>query len=169
MRSLALFLCAFAAMAADAPRRAPGFALPDSKMKVFDLYDYRGKIVILEFMKTDCPHCAAFASVLDKVQQKYGAKVQILSVVNMQQDNDRTVAAYVAGHNIKYPMLFDAGQMAFSYVLKPELNYPQIFIIDPQGMIQRQFEYGPMSRDIFEGNGLAAEVDRVVAMSGAKK
>src|SRR6516164_4593141 len=95
--SLALIVCA-GLFAADLARRAPGFALPDSKMKVFDLYDYRGKVVVLEFMKTDCPHCAAFASVLEKVGQKFGDKVQILSVVNMQQDNDRTVAQYIEGH-----------------------------------------------------------------------
>jgi peroxiredoxin len=167
--TLACVLCALTVSAADLPRRAPGFALPDSKMKVFDLYDYRGKVVILEFMKTDCPHCATFASVLGKVQQKFGPKVQILSVVNMQQDTDRSVSAYIAGHNITYPILFDAGQMAFSYVLKPELNYPQIFIIDPHGTIQRQYEYGPLSRDIFEGNGLVAEIDKVLSMSTSTK
>jgi peroxiredoxin len=166
---LAFVLCIAALAAADLPRRAPGFALPDSKMKVYDLYDYRGKIVVLEFMKTDCPHCAAFATVLGKVQAKFGEKVQILSVVNMQQDNDRTVAAYIVGHNITYPLLFDAGQMAYSYVLKPELNYPQVFVIDAHGMIQRQYDYGPMSRDIFEGNGLIAEIERVMAASAAKK
>jgi len=168
-RLTALLFCAAALFAADLPRRAPGFALADSKMKVYDLYDYRGKIVVLEFMQTVCPHCATFASVLDKVGQKFGDKVQILSVVNMQQDNDRSVAEYVAGHNITYPVLFDAGQMAYSYVLKPELNYPQVFVIDAQGMIQRQYEYGPMSRDIFEGNGLIGEIERVMAVQAAKK
>ena len=38
-------LCALALAAADAPRRAPGFALFDSSMTVYDLYDYRGKVV----------------------------------------------------------------------------------------------------------------------------
>ena len=165
MRTLiAIVLCAAALAAADTPRRAPGFALPDSKMKIYDLYDYRGKVVVLEFMKTDCPHCAAFAAVLDKVQQRFGDKLQILSVVNMQQDNDRTVTEYIAGHKVTYPVLFDAGQMAYSYILKPELNYPQVFVIDGRGMIQRHYEYGPMSRDVFEGGGLLNEIERVMAV-----
>ena len=44
---LGLLLCALGVSAAEQPRRAPGFALPDSKMEVHDLYDYRGKPVIL--------------------------------------------------------------------------------------------------------------------------
>jgi len=170
MRKFLLILaCLVSAIAADVPRRAPGFALPDSKMRIFDLYDYRGKIVLLEFMQTTCPHCAVFADKLAAVQQKYGEKVQVLAVANMAQDNDRTVAAYIAGHKVTYPILFDAGQMAYSYILNQQIQYPQVFLIDANGIIQKQFEYGPMSRDIFEGNGLVNEVDRLVAAAATKK
>ena len=169
MRLPLTFLLTVAAIAAaDGPRRAPGFALPDSRMKVYDLYDYRGKVVLLEFMKTDCPHCADFAAVLEKVQQKFGDKVQILSVVNMKDETAQSVANYIAGHRVTYPLLFDAGQMAYSYVLKPVLDYPQIYVIDAKGMIQRHYEYGPMSRDIFEGEALIGEIERVLAAGGTK-
>ena len=50
--------------AADFSRRAPGFSLPDVNTEQHDLADYRGKVVILEFMQTTCPHCAAFTEVL---------------------------------------------------------------------------------------------------------
>src|SRR5437868_13351845 len=123
MRIQLTILCAIAAaagalIAADsANRRAPGFALPDSKMEVHDLYDYRGKIVLLEFMQTTCPHCAAFTSVIKKIQQKYGDKVAVLAVAN-PPDNANTVTQFIAGHQITYPVLFDVGQVAYSYVLK---------------------------------------------------
>src|SRR5437763_1157507 len=98
-------LCAASLFAADNLRRAPGFALPDSKMDIVDLADYRGKIVLLEFMQTTCPHCAAFAAVLHDVQQKYGSRIQILAVVKAPEDNGNTVAEYVAGHHVTYPIL----------------------------------------------------------------
>jgi peroxiredoxin len=164
---VSILLCAASVLAADLPRRAPGFALPDSQMKVFDLYDYRGKVVILELMWTACPHCASFASVLDKAYQKYGDKVQILAVVNSRQDNQDTIAKYAAGHKIAYPILFDAGQMAYSYMLVGLFDLPQVFLIDGSGMLRQHYEYGPMTRDIFEGNGLLAEVDRLLAASGS--
>ncbi len=52
---IAVLLCAAALSAADASRRAPGFSLPDSKTQEHDLADYRGKVVILEFMQTGLP------------------------------------------------------------------------------------------------------------------
>ena len=163
---LVILLCAAALSAADGPRRAPGFALTDSKMKVHDLYDYRGKPVILEFMQSTCPHCASFTSVLDKVQQKYGDKVTILAVAN-PPDNMNTVGQFMAGHKIAYPILFDMGQVAYSYLLKPTFDLPQVFLIDANGMIHNSFGYGPMTRDIFEGNGLLNELDKMMGASGA--
>jgi peroxiredoxin len=162
-RFLIVFSCALALAAADGPRRAPGFALPNSKMNVVDLADFRGKIVILEFMQTTCPHCAAFAEVLHGLEQKYGAKIQILAVVKSPEDNTNTVAQYIAGHKIDYPVLFDAGQMAYSYILSPNLQFPHVYLIDGNGYIRGDWEYGVTTRDIFEGKALYGEIDRLLA------
>jgi peroxiredoxin len=152
--------------AADAPRRAPGFSIPDSRMKLFDLYDYRGKPVILEFMQTTCPHCGAFTSILAKVQEKYGNKVAILAVAN-PPDNQSSVGQFITNHKITWPILFDMGQVAYSYVLKPSFDLPQLFLIDASGMIYSSFGYSPMTRDIFEGNGLLVEVGRMLLQGGS--
>lgn len=158
----AIMLCAGALVAADEPRRAPGFAIPDRQMKVHDLYDYRGKPVILEFMQTSCPHCGAFADVLSKVEEKFGDKVQILTVAN-PPDNFNTVAQFIQAKNIKYPILFDMGQVAYSYLLKQQFSLPQVFLIDAKGMIVNHWEHSPMMLDIFEGNGLIKEIEKVLA------
>lgn len=161
---LATLLCATAVFAADgnAPRRAPGWALPDSKMQVHDLMDYRGKVVILEFMQTTCPHCAAFATILNEAQQKYGDKVAIVAIANSATDNQNTVAQYIAGHQVRYSVLFDAGQMAYSYFQSQKFDNPHVYLIDAYGMIKGDFGYGPMSKEIFEGKGLFAEIDKVL-------
>jgi peroxiredoxin len=169
MRSLFILLAgALCLAAADVPRRAPGFALPDINMKVHDLYDYRGKPLILEFMNTKCPHCAAFAEVLQRVQQQYGDRVGILVVAN-PPDNFDTVKQFADGHQATYPILFDMGQAAFSYLLQQRFDLPQVFLIDAAGMIQQHYEYGPMTRNIFEGDGLPAEVGRMLAPAAATK
>jgi peroxiredoxin len=155
------------AAADNAGRRAPGFALPDSKMQFFDLADYRGKIVLLDFMQTTCAHCAAFADVLERVQQKYGDKVAILAVVNSAADNQSTVAQYISGHHVTYPVLFDAGQMEYSYVLKTRFDTPHAYLIDANGTIRDDWDYSLLTRDIFEGNGLMAEIDSLLAAKAA--
>jgi peroxiredoxin len=161
-------LCAVTLFAADPPRRAPGFSLPDLKGVQHDLADYHGKVVILEFMQTTCPHCATFVDVLEKVKQKFGAKVEILAVANPPDDQKR-VAAYITGHNIAYPILFDCGQVAYSYLRTVQFDLPQVYLIDAKGMIQRHYEYGAMTRDIFEGNGLTPDIDRLLGGAAPAK
>jgi peroxiredoxin len=160
-----LLLCTAALFAAgeNSGRRAPGFALPDSKMQIYDLADYRGKIVLLEFMQTSCGHCVAFANVLERVQRKYGDKVAILTVVNSGGDNQNTVAQYISGHHITYPILFDAGQMAFSYVRSTRFDTPHVYLIDANGTIKNDWEYSLLTRDVFEGDGLMSEIDGLLS------
>ena len=161
---LTVLLCSGALFAAgdNSGRRAPGFALPDSKFQVYDLADYRGKIVVLEFMQTSCGHCAPFADVLERVQQKYGDKVAVLAVANSAGDNLNSVAQFIAGHGITYPILFDAGQMAYSYLLRMRFDTPHAFLIDASGTIRNDWDYSLLTRDIFEGNGLMSEIDSLL-------
>ena len=161
---LAIILSAIALSAAEPGQRAPGFALPDSKLDVVDLYDFRGKPVIVEFMKTDCPHCAAFADVLKKVRQKYGDRVGIISVAN-PPDTTATVARYVQGHGIDYPVLFDAGQAAYSYVRKGNFDLPQVYLIDANGIIFNHYGYSLLTKNIFEGDGMLNEIERLYVAS----
>jgi peroxiredoxin len=166
-----VLLCTAALFAAgdNSGRRAPGFALPDAKMQVYDLADYRGKIVVLELMQTTCGHCAAFADVLERVQQKYGDQVAILAVVNSRGDDQNTVAQYIAGHGVTYPVLFDAGQMAYSYVRSMSFDTPHVFLIDARGTIENDWGYSLITHDIFEGNGLMSEIDSLLAGQAAPR
>jgi peroxiredoxin len=164
---LAIFLSALALSAAEPGQRAPGFALPDSKLDVVDLYDFRGKPVILEIMKTDCPHCASFAEVLKRVRQKYGQRVGIIAIAN-PPDTTATVANYIKGHGIDYPVLFDSGQAAYSYVRKPQIDTPQVYLIDANGIIFNHYSYSALTKDLFEGNGMLNEIERLFLASAPK-
>ena len=78
----AVLACALFASGELSNRRAPGFALPDPEYTHFyDLQDYRGKVLLIEIMSTTCPHCLLLSTTLEKVKEKYGDKVGILSVV----------------------------------------------------------------------------------------
>jgi peroxiredoxin len=160
---LSILLCTAALLSAQQARRAPGWALTDSKLKVYDLADYRGKIVILEFMQTNCPHCSAAADTLRAVEQKYGSNVQIIAVVSARDEKDYTVASYAQGHKVDYPILFDSGQMMYSYVLNPQIQFPHIYVIDGAGTIRFDYAYDVTTRDVFEGKGLFTAIDRLIS------
>ena len=56
-------------------RRAPGFSLADSHFQQHDPQDYRGKVLIVDFMQTTCPVCMHLTDTLLQVKAKYGDKI----------------------------------------------------------------------------------------------
>jgi len=147
-------------------RRAPGFALPDPDYEHFyDLQDYRGKVLLIEIMATNCPHCLLLSTTLEKVKEKYGAKIAVLSVV-LPPDNQATVAKYKSVNKITVPIVCDQGQMTISYMnARPGIGHvdvPHLFIIDQKGMIRNDFGYKEDARTIFEGPGLSVEIDKLL-------
>ena len=72
---------------------------------------------------------------------------------------------------MKYPILFDSGQMAYSYFLSQAFDNPHVFLIDGNGIIKDDFGYSPMTKEIFEGKALFAEINKLLPAGGtpAKK
>jgi peroxiredoxin len=168
MRTILLSLCAVSLFAAGelSNRRAPGFALPDSKGKVHDLQDLRGKIVIIEFMQSQCPHCSEFADTLERVNRKYAGRIAVLIVAN-PPDNANTISEYIKSHKITSPVVFDCGQAAYSFMRTPSFDIPHVFVIDGNGMIRNDFGHGPQNAAVFSGQGLDAEIDKLLAGTSA--
>jgi peroxiredoxin len=142
LRLTAIFLTVLACASAQSVfgRRAPGFSLPDLNLKQHDLQDYRGKVVVIDFMRTECPHCQELTKALEEVKAKYGDKVQVLAVVN-PPDNQTSVKRYIAAHKATSPFLFDCGQMTASFLQitpkNPTVHLPHVVVIDKNGMIRR--------------------------------
>lgn len=137
-----LAIGAFAQQDHNPPRRAPSFALPDWHIQYHDILDYRGKPLIIEIMSTRCPHCDALAGVLEKVNNKYGDRIAILSVV-LPPDNQSTVRQFIEKNRVTHPVLFDCSQMTSSYFQatpdNPHIDVPHLFFVDAAGMIQDDF------------------------------
>ena len=148
-------------------RRAPGFSLPDSSFKQHDPQDYRGRLLLVEIMKTDCPHCRTFSKILEGAKAKYGNRIAILTIVN-PPDTMATVSRYIFETKTTIPILFDCGQVSASYLkVTPKapavgIDLPHLFLIDGQGIIRNDFGYGPETKEVFEGQGLSAEIDRLL-------
>jgi peroxiredoxin len=129
-------------------RRAPGFSLPDSNLNYHDLADYRGKVILVDLMKTSCPVCNSSHRIFEAVRQKYPDKVTILTIVTTAEDNTGTVRQFVGNNSVKTPILFDCGQVFASYLKltpqKSNVGLPHLFLVDQNGMIRNDWEYaGP--------------------------
>jgi peroxiredoxin len=170
------FLCLVLLSAACLPgagelsgRRAPGFSLPEGPGLQRDPQDYRGKVLIVDFMQVTCEHCIVFSAILEQARARYGDKIAILSIVNPPSDA-KGVADYITQHKIKSPILFDCGQVAYSYLkpTSPTITIPHVFLIDAEGMIRNDFAFGNDTLEIFQGKGLFAEIDKLLAGKSRK-
>jgi len=148
--ALSLFSSVFAQQVG---RRAPGFALPDLNINYHDLYDYRGKIVMLDFIQTACPVCQTSQRIYERIRLKYPDKVAIIAIV-IPPDTQQTVRKFVTDFAVKTPVLFDCGQVTGSYLKltpqSPTATFPNLFIIDPQGIIRAHHEYKGGEEKYFE-------------------
>jgi peroxiredoxin len=167
MRLLTLLLltaaCTFGAGELSG-RRAPGFSLPENPRTAHDPQDYRGKVLIVDFMQVACHHCATFSGVLEKAKAKFGDRIAVLSIVNPPSTTEE-VAAFKERLNLTTPILFDCGQVAFSYMkpTSPQILIPHVFLIDGDGMIRNDFGYSEANKEIFEGEALFAEIQKLLS------
>ena len=173
MRSVLLLLMACVGAFASGElsgRRAPGFALPDSTTKLHDPQDYRGKVLLVDFMQVDCLHCQKFSAVLEQTKAKYGDKVAILSIVNPPSEA-KGVAGFISKYKVTTPILFDCGQVAYAYIQPKgqQVAIPHLFLIDGEGMIRNDFAFSDATLPIFEGKTLNAEIDKLLAPKPAGK
>jgi peroxiredoxin len=140
-------------------RRAPGFSLADSHFQQHDPQDYRGKVLIVDFMQTTCSVCTHLAETLVEMKAKYGDKIAILSVLTLP-DNFQTVDKFAAEHKITWPMLFDSGQVMASYLkvtpANPTVHFPHLFIVDGNGTIRYDFEGAE------DAAAISADIDKLL-------
>jgi peroxiredoxin len=166
MKTIAALLttCAILFAAGDySNRRAPGFSLADSHYQQHDPQDYRGKVLLIDIMTTTCGVCMKLADTLAEVKEKYGDRIAIISVLTMP-DNFETGDRFAAAHKMRWPMVFDSGQMIASYLKvtpqNPQVHFPHLFAIDANGTIRSDFDGTDTAALTVEG--LAAEIDKLL-------
>jgi len=113
---------------------APDFTVNDGQ-KTVQLSQLRGKPVLLNFWATWCPPCVQETPDLVALQQQMGDKVTILAV-SMDVDE----AAYASFTQKRMPGILTVRDPDHkSSALFGTFAYPESFLIDKNGKIQRKF------------------------------
>lgn len=146
MRFLALAACAALSLfPADVPRPAPDFSFKLSNGKEVKLSDYRGKVVVVEFLLTTCPHCQRASQGINKVYRELGAQglqplgVAVNDMANMLVDD------YVKQFNLDFPVGWSLRDPVVSFLQHPVMmmmSFPNLVIIDRNGQIRQQVPGG---------------------------
>jgi peroxiredoxin len=109
---LLLLSCAGFASAQDAYRfkpwsgATPPLVLKDIDGKAFDLNNYRGKVVIVNFMATWCVPCVEEMPSLQKLRERLRGKGLEVVAVNTGESESK-VSQFAKDLRIKFPVLMD--------------------------------------------------------------
>lgn len=137
-----LFSLAVAAVAQPPlPRKAPEFTIEQPSGQKTLLSSYKGKVVVLEFLYTTCPHCQHESEQLTKLYREYAPKgVQMLGVAF--NDNAAVlVNPFVQQFGVAYPVGFSSQDSVLGFLgfsLMDRYVVPQLVVIDRKGMIRAQ-------------------------------
>ena len=132
---------ALSAEAPKAPRRSPEFQLNFVGGEQKLLSSFRGKVVVVEFLQTTCPHCQHSSQVFSKLYTEYGSRgFQPIGVAWNDMAN-MLVPDFIKANNVNFSVAFAPRAAVLDYLMMSETVrsvVPQIVWIDRKGMIRSQ-------------------------------
>src|SRR5580658_6235611 len=140
-----LFLTGLAAYAQQVPRPAGEFAIKMPNGQITLLSQYAGKVVVLAFISTTCPHCQHTTGVLSVLQNEYGPRgVQFLAAA-FNPNAAQPVPGFIAHLKPNFPVASADRESVLEYeqasLAKP--NYvPELIFIDRGRTIRVQHNGG---------------------------
>ena len=115
----------------------PSFTLTDITGKKLSLSDFRGKVVILDFMGSQCIPCKEQVVELRKIHQT-NTRVEILSIsVYHGEGWDKELQSFAQSFDVRWRMATDTDGTVTKYQIKA---IPTIVILDQNGGIRFRHE-----------------------------
>jgi len=151
-------------------RRAPAFELNTFDGKTVNLSDYRGKIVVLEWMNFECPFSRYHyetKNTMVGLANKYREKNVVWLVINSTNHTTQEAnKAFAEKYRLPSPILDDrSGKVGHAYGAE---TTPHMYIINPRGRIvyEGAIDDSPMGR---KKEGVVNYVDNALAELTAGK
>lgn len=129
------------AQAAEVPRHSPEFAVNMPGGKQILLSQYRGKVVVMLFILTYCPHCQKTVGILTKLQNEYGPRGLQVVACAIEDMASMNVPDFVKRFQPSFPVGYAERNSVIEYLQHPamfKLLMPQVAFIDRQGTIRAQ-------------------------------
>jgi len=123
------------------PRKSPEFTVTDPAGKQILISSLKGKIVVMPFMFTTCPHCQREAQMLTKLQKEFAARGVVMLGTVFNDASGPLAAQFVKEFNIGFPVGWASRDSVTSYLGLSVMDrwvVPQVAILDRKGNIVAQ-------------------------------
>ena len=122
------------------PRPAPELKIMEASGKTTMLSSLRGRVVLLAFISTQCPHCQRASVVFEQLSHEFAGKLQVAAVAF---DEGADVAAFTKRFGLSFPVGTSTSDQARDFLgvaRGARLGTPQVVAIDRAGTIRAQSE-----------------------------
>lgn len=122
-------------------KRAPEIKLKNLQGTDVTLSSFKGKLVMINFWRVDCPPCIAEMPHIQAAYATYSAKPLVVLAVYVVKTGETAAAAqstaqsYITTSNYTFPVLIDTdGVVKSTYGIT---SWPQTFFLDSAGIIKK--------------------------------
>ena len=122
------------------PRPAPELKIVQVSGEIARLSSYRGRLVLLAFISTQCVHCQRASAVFEQLGREFADKLQVVEVAF---DEGADVAAFKTRFGLTFPVGIGTSDAVHAFLGIPQgarLGTPQVVAIDRAGVIRAQSE-----------------------------
>ena len=124
------------------PRKSPEFLIVTPSGEQTPLTSLRGKVVLLEFLLTNCPHCQRASRMIERLRQDLGPRgFTPIGIAFEPNVTPRMVNTFVQLSGIHFPIDLSSPEAVDSYLGRSQMQrfmVPQIVVIDRAGVIRAQ-------------------------------
>lgn len=112
--------------------KAPDFKLKGEDGKFYQLSDFKGKVVIINFWATWCPPCRYEMPAMERAWKKLKGKGVVLLAINVGE-NENAIFEFTGKYPVTFPLLMDQqAEVVKKYKVS---GLPTTYIITPEGMV----------------------------------
>ena len=128
--------------AAPVPRESPELKFMDATEKEILLSSFKGKVVLIEFLLVNCPHCARVAQTIAQLHRDLGPRgFQPIGIAFENGISAPLVASFAQDFKINYPVGYTSSDKVDGYLGRvgmERFRVPQIVVIDRHGVVRAQ-------------------------------
>ena len=111
------------------------FSLADLNGKKHNLYDYLGKIVVVNFWSAECPWTKRFDDSVSEMMGKRGEEVVLLQIASNANESLDLITSVAEERGLD-PILLDNDQVVAR--MFGAFTTPHVFVIDREGILRYQ-------------------------------
>jgi peroxiredoxin len=133
---------AYTALGMDLGKPSPPLSIQQLSGSPLQLNQYKGKVVALAFIDTQCPHCQNLTRVLNGITKQYTAKGVQFVACAFNDAAQQLLPQFIQQFQPNFPVGFCSREAVLNYLSYPVLQplyVPHMVFLDRRGIVRGDY------------------------------